>query len=634
MMSNLMSVNLQNVYRALENGELLNGGEMETFLREANELLSSVHGDIQLLDSYAGKILATYEERTQAIGSIADANAEINKRIEQQVKSTDRCAEIVTVFEQNFETMRESSSELADSSLKTRETIIDSENSIKDLLEVNKRTQEQFLSIVGKVATLVEKAENINGIISVIIRIARQTNLLSINATIEAARAGEAGKGFAVVAKEIKRLADETQKEGEAIARLITNITTEINDVQVLSENAKADFNTQNECTVSSNNALKNIHETLSVSVGKQTQVCENVENLLLYKNELVESISEIVRLTEQSEAISQMVSSITMETVSRDGLGLDMVQTQQGLIRNIEQQMHGIEANAKQQKRLKIGFTSLEQQEFYKDVENAARITGEKLNIDVICESPKRFNIDEQERIFNSFVESGVDGIIVVPSDARRFEGLINSAVEKGIKVCCVDIDVPQSHRQIYITSDSYDGGKLAGQAAIRHLKGSGKILSLLCAASVPTVQERYRGFYDAISHCPNMTVRKVEQQDTDIEKTKRIIEEMLGTNADFDLFYLVNSDAGEIAIDIWRRKHINKKLIILSKSKKISEGIRDGFVSSQIIQRNTLWGEQAVISINKLISGEQVAPYENTGMYETNQINLPIFEAYANYN
>jgi len=59
-------------------------------------------------------------------------------------------------------------------------------------------------------------------------------------------------------------------------------------------------------------------------------------------------------------------------------------------------------------------------------------------------------------------------------------------------------------------------------------------------------------------------------------------------------------------LAIDIWKARHLDKKLVILSKSAKITEGIRDGIVSSQIVQRNSLWGEMAVKLINKLFQGD----------------------------
>jgi methyl-accepting chemotaxis protein WspA len=80
----------------------------------------------------------------------------------------------------------------------------------------------------AKLAILNEKAGNINHVVTTIVKVADQTNLLSLNAAIEAEKAGEYGRGFAVVATQIRRLADQTAVATYDIEQMVREIQSAV----------------------------------------------------------------------------------------------------------------------------------------------------------------------------------------------------------------------------------------------------------------------------------------------------------------------------------------------------------------------------------------------------------------------
>lgn len=86
---------------------------------------------------------------------------------------------------------------------------------------------------------LESKFDDISRILDLIIHIARQTDILAMNATIEASKAGEHGKGFAMVAEEVRHLADSTGTSVEDVSEIVKTLKDEMHlSVKYATDNA------------------------------------------------------------------------------------------------------------------------------------------------------------------------------------------------------------------------------------------------------------------------------------------------------------------------------------------------------------------------------------------------------------
>lgn len=105
------------------------------------------------------------------------------------------------------------------------------ENSVNDIRAAGKHTT-SVAKWVGSLGTHMENLVNALNAVqnnnNEIASIAKQVNILAINAKIEAARAGDAGRGFAVVAEAINELSRKTATAAAGISENVTDLSENV----------------------------------------------------------------------------------------------------------------------------------------------------------------------------------------------------------------------------------------------------------------------------------------------------------------------------------------------------------------------------------------------------------------------
>ena len=205
--------------------------------------------------------------------------------------------------------------------------------------ELNRKSE----TTVAITKTLVEnindvqvRSTEIEGFIDTINSIARQTNLLSLNASIEAARAGENGRGFAVVAEEIRKLADESMQAGKNIKKIVENI---VETTKRTTESAKeaetiifaqansleetiSVFGDINHCVENLVNGLKNITDSIQEINGEKEQVQDSIRNITIISEQSAVAAEEVTSaLEDQVRIISDLASDVELLKNEADAL-------------------------------------------------------------------------------------------------------------------------------------------------------------------------------------------------------------------------------------------------------------------------------------------------------------------------
>ena len=283
------------------------GENLRELVRHIRNTSERVSASAATLSSSALEINGSSEEVAQAMEQIscgAETQAEMvsksSKTIHEMAISVEliaRKAKETAKAARDTSMTAQQGGELANDSLERMKSFFENaETTGRQFMELNSRLQQ-----VGKIADFIGE-------------VARQTNMLALNASIEAARAGEYGKGFAVVADEVRNLADGAGRSATDIIELIAVIKESSNN---LYESFTASSKEINEGKKNIDTTAASFREILHTVIDTERKA-NSIADLSAMQTEgaarMVDAIDEIAKVAEDSAAATEQVAAATEE--------------------------------------------------------------------------------------------------------------------------------------------------------------------------------------------------------------------------------------------------------------------------------------------------------------------------------
>jgi methyl-accepting chemotaxis protein len=293
-------------------------GEMARALDEMRmaikETIIHIQNQSTEVDRQADTLAATSQQMSSSTEEVASTMQQVAEGATAQANDLAEIVHSLSYLTQKVENVYIELGKVKDETVNTARKADIGKREMDVLIASIEEIRQAFEKVVEKVTNLTHSVKQISGITEIISSISEQTNLLALNAAIEAARAGAAGKGFTVVAEEVRKLAEQSKTSTEEIAKLISSIGADTDDVMKTSKNVEHFIQSQATAVENTVRSFGDILDSISRIAPLLKTTDEAMTEIVKTKDEIIGKVEQISAVAEENSAATEEVTASTEE--------------------------------------------------------------------------------------------------------------------------------------------------------------------------------------------------------------------------------------------------------------------------------------------------------------------------------
>jgi methyl-accepting chemotaxis protein len=295
--------------------------ELDDLSRSFGQMTNNIRGIIQSIDTAGQRVDQMAQDIDRGNDTVQAIVQQVSRTTEELSVGSQKIAEdlsetvmVVDKMQSTFNYNLEATSQSAKDGRDVLTTVEEGNKAIEEQLRLAEVNRHAMSEVEQTVLELEESAARITTMTGYVSEIAKQTTMLSLNASIEAARAGEAGRGFAVVAGEVNKLAEQSAQSVKHIYAAVNEITASMEKVKSSVVQSMQLFGEQEHATGQTQQSFSAIRESVErISEGIQ-QLAEDMTQSSKLSSQVQQAIENISAITEQSAASSEEITASTAE--------------------------------------------------------------------------------------------------------------------------------------------------------------------------------------------------------------------------------------------------------------------------------------------------------------------------------